>query len=557
LCVTFALFLLPYGLSAQTIRGELVDKTTGQPLGGGFVMLLDEDSNEIDRSLTDASGRFTVAADEGGRFRLKSAVIGIKSTVTPPFDLLDEQELELSFAVQAIVIVLPKVVVEDERVCRGPDQAGLAAAIVWEEARKALDAVRWTEHRGMFHHNLVRYERRLDPYSLKVLDNRGWSQSGMYRGSPFETESPDVLAAAGFIQRDEQEHHYYGPDANVLLSGEFAGGHCFSIREGEREQFGLVGLEFSPSPATTVPDISGVLWLDRATAELRHLDFRYTHVPHDVDSPMIGGRVVFERLPDGSWIVQRWRIRMPVVRTRPARYSDFTTERYLAEIRESGGWVSEIHTADGMLVGRVGGAMLVGTAVDLNNARPVAGATVVVMGTDLATRTDREGRFRFERIPEGRYRVAFGSDVLDSRGFAPPHQYVNVSLDQPQTVGLAIPRFGSLRSLLCPDSDPVADDVGIVSGFVRDLSGNALGAVQVIALERRPGAAHGDAVRLYGDAMTDWSGFYSVCDVPAGGTVAVEARLAGRRGTSTRTATTRLTGGEIVRIDFALNAVER
>jgi hypothetical protein len=552
-----ALAFLPAVVPAQTIRGHLTDKTTGQPVAGGFVVLLNEDLDELQRSLTDDGGQFTLTAPAAGRYRLKSAVVGIRSSITPPFELVAGTDLELNFAVQAIVVVLPTLTIEDERTCLGPLQGSIAAATIWEEARKALSAVKWTEQQSLFRHDLVRYERRLDTYTLEVKDNRELSHGGLYRGSPFATETPDRLEAFGYIRRDGKEFRYYGPDATVLLSEQFANNHCFSVREGDGEKFGLVGLRFRPAPHRAVPEIAGVLWLDKATTELRYLEFRYTAVPVDVESPLIGGRVVFERLPQGPWIVQRWRIRMPIMKERPARFSGFIADSYLAEIKESGGWVSEVHTADGKPISRVGGAMLVGTAIDLNTARPVARATVILTGTDIATKTDREGRFRLERVPEGRYRVSFGHDVLDSLGFAPPYQVVTMSLEQPQTVGLIIPRYGSLRSLLCPAADPQADNVGIISGFVRDLSGNPLPAVQVIALEHRRRVRQDDAVRMHSEAMTDWSGFYSLCDVPAGGSVNVEARLAGLRSTTMRTTTTRLTGGEIVRIDFSLRTVER
>jgi hypothetical protein len=201
--------------------------------------------------------------------------------------------------------------------------------------------------------------------------------------------------------------------------------------------------------------------------------------------------------------------------------------------------------------------MLVGSAIDLNTARPVAGATVILVGTDITTKTDREGRFGLERVPEGRYRISFGYDVLDSLGFAPPSQAVTMSLEQSQTVGLVIPRYQSLRSLLCPMADPDGLESGIISGFVRDLAGRPLAGVQVIASEHRARPRTEVALLMHGDAMTDWSGFYRLCDIPAGGRVEIEARLAGIRGTATRTTTTRLTGGEIVRIDFSLRAVER
>jgi hypothetical protein len=58
-------------------------------------------------------------------------------------------------------------------------------------------------------------------------------------------------------------------------------------------------------------DIEGTLWLDRASSELRELDFRYTNLPEDFAHTKAGGTVQFLRLSTGSWLVGSWQLRMP------------------------------------------------------------------------------------------------------------------------------------------------------------------------------------------------------------------------------------------------------
>ena len=81
-------------------------------------------------------------------------------------------------------------------------------------------------------------------------------------------------------------------------------------KDGER---GLVGLAFEPTGEGKRVDLEGTLWLDEETAELSRLDFDYTGLPPSMGRVEAGGRVEFDRLPTGEWIVPRWSIRMPVV----------------------------------------------------------------------------------------------------------------------------------------------------------------------------------------------------------------------------------------------------
>ncbi|HEV2749214.1 MAG TPA: carboxypeptidase-like regulatory domain-containing protein [Gemmatimonadales bacterium] len=121
--------------------------------------------------------------------------------------------------------------------------------------------------------------------------------------------------------------------------------HCFGIKGPTVLDSGLIGLSFEPVPGHTLRDVAGVLWLDRQTAELRSLEYRYTNLASWVPRDRAGGRLEFERLPTGAWIVRRWWIRSPVPRiTLPDRaYS-------LYGFKEHGGEVVDVLTADGLPV---------------------------------------------------------------------------------------------------------------------------------------------------------------------------------------------------------------
>jgi hypothetical protein len=532
-----------------------VDKTSGQPIRAGFVVLLSDTTTEHARAMTDANGRFTLTAPSTGEYRMRSAVIGIQSTITPPFELRAGQELRVVFEIQAIVVTLPTVVIEDERTCRGTQDASFAAATLWDEVRKALRAVAWTEQQGILRHSLVKYERQLEPTSLEVRASDTEFETSVYRGSPFPALEARELSERGYIQLDDDGTlHYYAPDANVLLSNEFARVHCFSVVRGEDDQAGLLGLAFEPIQGRATADIHGVLWVDAESAELRYLEYNYSMVPGGVRPDHIGGRVEFERLPIGPWIVRRWWIRMPIVGVRDARFSDFVRENYIAAVKEDGGWVSQIHTLDGRPVGRGGVATLSGSVINLRTAEPLRGARIVLVGTEYEASTDPEGRFRFDNVPEGRYRVTFGRELLDAMGYVPPLVEVDLTIDRPEHVALVILPIRRLWSTLCPRSEPKGG-VGIVSGFVTDeQTGDAVPDAQILL--SRP-IAEGGQSEILVDVMTNWAGYYFICDAPAKDALVVEARRAGPSGVVSATANMRLSGGDILRADFALGSVER
>jgi hypothetical protein len=120
---------------------------------------------------------------------------------------------------------------------------------------------------------------------------------------------------------------------------------------------GLVGLAFEPVPTRRRPDVSGVLWLDAKSSELRRVEWGYTRVTTPARfSP--SGRADFVRLPGGAWIISSWWLRIPY--TAPdanlTRRSYSLRYRSVNEVREVGGSVERVWAAKGAAVPEPAGA---------------------------------------------------------------------------------------------------------------------------------------------------------------------------------------------------------
>ena len=97
-----------------------------------------------------------------------------------------------------------------------------------------------------------------------------------------------------------------------------------------------MGLAFEPVRDTDQPDIEGTLWLDRETAALQFLEFGYTWAEYQEARGVARGRVEFEGLPNGAWIVRKFWIRMPRLAQDLSRAREGRTGVYVAGIREAG-----------------------------------------------------------------------------------------------------------------------------------------------------------------------------------------------------------------------------
>jgi hypothetical protein len=317
--------------AAQSVQGRVTEPGTGQPVSGAVVLLLDERGERVSATLTDAQGGFAVRARTPGTYSLRAERVGYATATSPALSLGAGMEVERSLALEPRQVVLePLLVTGTQRECIIRPQA--EAAVVWEELRKALDAASIADQAGRYAFRRRTFHRLRTLTGWQTFDEQVWT-SRKFTTEPFHATPVHRLALHGYVEGAAGDSVvFHAPDANTLLSDSFLDHHCFRLRE-RRES---VGLEFAPTADRTLPDVRGVLWMDRSTGRLRRLEYTYVNLPYPNRGDALGGELVFEQLPDGAWIVRRWVVRMP----RLSVSSEGTT--YFPMLVEQGGEVIAI-----------------------------------------------------------------------------------------------------------------------------------------------------------------------------------------------------------------------
>lgn len=401
---------------AQTVVGVIRDAATREPITGAMVRLMDGEAWTGALFLTAADGRYQLRAPAPGSYLVAVERIGFASAISGPVELGAGvgTTFDLEIASRAVQLEGLDVSAGRRRCTLRGDGAGSTQAL-WDEARKALAAALWTEREAGLRFDVIQRNQLLDPRGLRVLSEERRPEA-LLGGNSARTLAPEDLAEAGYVREVEGLVHYYGPDATVLLSDTFLDTHCFRLLEGPEGEPGLVGLEFEPVRGG-VPDIRGVLWVDRASARLERVAFTYTGLGRRPGADLAGGELRFAELSDGRWIVRDWSVRVPVLGlTRQLVAGTFRERVTVTGVQERG---SEVTSAFGEGVaweagaaqaaaGRVwdalaercpGGALVVGRVAEAGGGAGVAGAVVaaeVVVGPwveALGAVSDEDGRY--------------------------------------------------------------------------------------------------------------------------------------------------------------------
>jgi hypothetical protein len=540
-----ALLALSSALEAQVVRGIAVEVGEGAPIAGGTVVLLDADDVRVGAGLTDGEGRFQIRAPVPGRYRLRLERIGYGAHFSPGFELGAGEVREHALQVRSASVQLAGIEVTGRRRCDLRPQAGLQTQVLWEEARKALTATTLARDQRLLRVQIDRYQREVDAETGVLVSERTWSHSGVSE-RPFASLAAEELAARGFVWREPDGWSYHAPDADVLLSDPFLNTHCFRVVAGEDTT--LIGLAFEPHRRSRTMGVKGVLWLDRASAELRHLEYGYTGLPPSVRSDHAGGYVGFERMPGGQWIVRRWWIRMP----RPGREEWIwdgrmeTRERVVA-FREEGGEVVSASSAGGARLPVPEAAVLQGMVFDSTRGLPLPGATVFISGTTRTAATDSTGRFSFPRMPASTYRVGFRHPRADSLGMEMPLETVPFRVDDPEELLLAIPSVPTLLSHVCSEAQRRAG-ARLVAGLVRDQSTwETIAGAEVTLKWGKYWILQGTILGTETETstQTDGEGRYRICAAPGRWSLFAAAAVGDRRSPARPVADGRLVYHEI------------
>jgi hypothetical protein len=166
--------------------------------------------------------------------------------------------------------------------------------------------------------------------------------------------------------------------------------------------------------------LTGTIWLDPRTRELRVIEYRFTNVPAEWRPDRLGGSIEVHRFEPGFWVTRFWHQRTPLLRRAGGGASGGSggsggsgRERLLGFAEravEVTAVVPAVDTTDRVATAvilaqreaetRARVASVAGIVVD-SLGSPVADAEVGLLGTAIAATSDRTGRFTLAGLPTG------------------------------------------------------------------------------------------------------------------------------------------------------------
>lgn len=424
-------------------------------------------------------------------------------------------------------VVLSSVNVRDRETCRVGADTGLMVARVWEEARKAMLTTQLVAEGTPLFAEWIEFDRGLDS-TARVVKEQRIRTSRNPTTHAFRSRPATELDSTGYVVSDSSGTTYFAPDADVLLSEPFAAGHCFHLVEPPRSAgaANLIGVAFQPARESQgKQEIQGTLWLDRASAELKSIEFRYTNLPDVVSPAEPGGRVDFLRLSDGGWLVSRWNVRMPRVGPRGRApqvglgrmiVTTSAASMILRGVQITGGEVTRVTRRDTLVYAATGPSITL-TVVSRDSLVRTSAAWMSLDGTDYSASGDSTGMIRLSPVLAGRYRARVSVPLMDSLGMPPVEREVDTRLDA-HVDTLVLPSARDVLFAACP-RDSVRNGEGMVYGRVRTggaapLAGAAVTITwQSAAADTRRGVQAAYSENTLG-SLTNEAGYWRVCGVP-------------------------------------------
>ena len=535
--------------TAQVVRGRLVERGRDVAVATAMMSLVDPSGALAVHTLTRRNGLFHLAAPGPGTYRVRADRIGYATTFSDFFALAAGDTLALDMEAPVEAVELEGLTAEGDRQCRMRPKEGLAVAKVWEEARKALAAAAWTQERGLYRYEMLRTRVELDPTGRRVLSEKR-EYDDEYRAAPFVSAAAEDLVARGFAILSAQESVYRAPDAGVLLTDAFLDTHCFRLAESRKA--GIVALEFEPAPGRRVPEIEGTLWLDASSARLQRLDFRYRDLPLPAElvDAEPGGWVEFREMPNGTWIVESWRIRMPKPGVR-RHWRTGSPVAALDGITVEGGDVLEVHGAGGEAPasGSRAGGRIAGIVFDSLQGG-LEGARVFVEGANYAVATGWDGRFEIAHLSPGVYALNFSVPYLERLSYRtkPLEVEVRPGGDGPAQANFSAPSMERAADAVClgvarsgqegaaPGRD-APEFAGVLAGRVADGDDRPMPlAVVAVAWSNwdvnssSADGAHVRGRRVVATTTANGAGRYVACGLPVDASLNVHAWPGGASG---------------------------
>ena len=480
---------------AQDVRVEVVEASTGKPIVGANVSLLDSAAAvSFVGGFSNQSGRTDLRAPASGPYRVRADKVGFDTWTSVQLHLGDRPVLvRVGMApTRTPAPIMPR----SETACQQLTGPGTPAGDLWVELKKALTASAMTEAQGLVPLDVDLYERALDR-NLAVISERAEQRTRISR-RPATGISWDQVDSAKHGEASNSDV-YRAPDAATMLSDQFVRSHCYAAIRGYGPETGLTGLEFKPARVTTQPELTGVLWLDPKANALRSLSFDYVNLPIPLRIARTTGRVEFQQLAGGQWIVPRWYIRMPrVARVNSTDVGSPAVSRdTLVGYQEVGGAARPAGTAS-VSTGAAAApspasapavdsppaatqSMLTGIVYDSTTGRALSGVQISTGG----------GRFKTQTRSGGGYELAIDGALDDTIVFEHPRLRLFHIAERLQSISMLagahgrasviIPSYESLRKRLCGQNETGTEAQGFMAGYVRDAAGRPVPRAHVWA----------------------------------------------------------------------------
>jgi len=528
----------------QDVRIEVVEHSNGKPIVGANVSVFDSTGMAIGGGFSDQRGRIDLPTPTRAPFRVRADKVSYDTWISV---VLRPAGKPIHVRIGMFSTRIPNVIARTETACQQLNGPGTPVGDLWVELRKALTASAMTEAKGLVPLDVDLYERVLDR-NLGIVSERAEQRTNIPR-RPATGISWDQLDSAR--RSDAAGEVYRAPDAATFLSEQFVKSHCFAAIRGYGQENGLTGLEFKPAKVGGLPELTGVIWLDPKANLLRYLNFDYVNLPIPLRIARTTGRVEFQQLTGGQWIVPRWYIRMPrTARVNSTNVGSPTTVRdSLVGYQEVGG-TARLAGSQPALVSRIpttpdssdsaataapvaAQSVLVGVVYDSTTGRPLKG---VVVSTGV-------GRFKTRTSDGGRYELVIDGALSDKVIFDHPRLRLLRIPERVQTVSVPpgsrgqavviIPSFGTLRQRLCGLNETGTDAQGMAVGYVKDADGNAVRNAHVWAtwmiqwIEQNGRLVATNQQRIV-ETDTGPDGSYMLCGFTKGAQITAKVGMAGK-----------------------------
>ncbi len=481
-----AILLIGSRAAAQDVRIEVVEASNGKPIVGANVAVFDSTGVLLGGGFSDQGGHIDLPTPMRNPFRVQADKVSYDTWLSV---VLRPAGKPIRLRIGMTPTRIPSVVARTETACQQLSGPGTPAGDLWVELRKALTASAMTEAKGIVPLDVDLYERVLDR-NLSIVSERTEQRTKIPR-RPATGISWDQLDSARRGDATGAEV-YRAPGAATFLSDEFVKSHCFAAIRGYGPENGLTGLEFKPAKVGALPELTGVIWIDPRANALRYLNFDYVNLPIPLRIARTTGRVDFQQLAGGQWIVPRWYIRMP--RTARVTSTDVGSPSVVRDslvgFQEVGGTARPAGTAPAAAAGNPtpspneanaapatpapapAQSVLTGVVYDSTTGRPLNDVGVSTGVGRFKTRTSDGGRY--ELVIDGALSDKVIFDHPRLRLFHIPERVQTVSVP-PGSRGQAVvivPSYGTLRKRLCGQNETGTDAQGMAVGYVRDAAGN-------------------------------------------------------------------------------------